>query len=293
MSLRHGRRTPRTHRQPAGHWTFSTDQPFDPNNPATIAALSKPSKCTARAAGARSADEPVRDVLAGRVASRPKPDGESGRALRPAACGRSIRMNLSLFPKTLPFIQPSTRGDHNNVQPRLGFAWDRTPAARRCSAPHTASTTAWSAMAASAPSSPTCSRATSRSGILRTPTRMAVKIRSRSRRPRRRTSPSSTTTSSTPLRRRPISASRSSWQRTSRSRWTASTRRGMRTQCRPTSTRRIPLPASGLCRPGGASCRSVRSVRRSTARSTSGSTSRSPIGFSTRSLTPWQKRKTT
>ena len=33
-------------------------------------------------------------------------------------------MDLAMFPKPLPFINPSTRGDHNNVQPRLGFAWD-------------------------------------------------------------------------------------------------------------------------------------------------------------------------
>src|SRR5258708_23106349 len=33
-------------------------------------------------------------------------------------------MNLAMFPRTLPFINPGTRGSHNNLQPRLGFAWD-------------------------------------------------------------------------------------------------------------------------------------------------------------------------
>jgi hypothetical protein len=35
-------------------------------------------------------------------------------------------MNLAMFPKPLPYINPSTRGDHNNVQPRVGLAWDLT-----------------------------------------------------------------------------------------------------------------------------------------------------------------------
>ena len=33
-------------------------------------------------------------------------------------------LDLSVFPKTIPYIDPASRGDLNNLQPRIGFAWD-------------------------------------------------------------------------------------------------------------------------------------------------------------------------
>jgi hypothetical protein len=113
---------------PLGTWTFSTDQLFNPNNPATVAALSKPTQFTA------SMPPVVHDLdtnLFGVYAQdswRPKPSLTINYGVRYDLEYGSFNqnMNLSMFPKALPFINPSTRGDHNNVQPRLGVAWDLT-----------------------------------------------------------------------------------------------------------------------------------------------------------------------
>jgi hypothetical protein len=111
---------------PLGTWTFSTDQLFNPNNPATIAALSKPSQFTA------SLPPVVHDLETNLFSTYLQ---DSWRPNDRLTVNLGVRydleygsfnqdMNLALFPKTLPFINPTTRGDHNNVQPRLGMAWE-------------------------------------------------------------------------------------------------------------------------------------------------------------------------
>ena len=109
-----------------GSWTFATDQLFDPNNAASIAALRNPILFTANY-------PPVyRDTknswFSGYVQDEWRP-------LSSLTLNLGVRydlfydswnqdMDLSRFPRPLPFINPSTRGDHNNVGPRVGFAWD-------------------------------------------------------------------------------------------------------------------------------------------------------------------------
>ena len=111
---------------PLGTWTFSTDQAFDPSSPASIAALKKPTQFSA------SLPPVVHDLETNlfqtyiQDAWRPTSNLTLNLGVRYDLQYGSFNqdMNLALFPKPLPFINPSSRGDHNNVQPRAGFAWD-------------------------------------------------------------------------------------------------------------------------------------------------------------------------
>src|SRR5215471_1065619 len=111
---------------PLGTWTFSTDQMFNPNNPATIAALSKPTQFAASL-------PPVVHDLKTNLFSTYVQDSWHPKGFLTINLGVRYDleygsfnqdMNLSSFPRSLPFINPQTRGDHNNVQPRIGMAWD-------------------------------------------------------------------------------------------------------------------------------------------------------------------------
>jgi hypothetical protein len=109
-----------------GSWTFATDQPFNPNDPATLAALSNPILFTANF-------PPVyRDTKNSWFSTYLQ---DEWRVLSNLTLNVGVRydlfydswnqhMDLSRFPRPLPFINPSTRGDHNNIGPRFGFAWD-------------------------------------------------------------------------------------------------------------------------------------------------------------------------
>ncbi|HEY3162099.1 MAG TPA: carboxypeptidase regulatory-like domain-containing protein [Vicinamibacterales bacterium] len=109
-----------------GAWTFSTDQPFNPNDPASIAALTNPILFTANA-------PPVyRDTKNSWFSTYVQ---DEWKPLSSLTLNLGVRydlfydswnqqMDLSRFPRPLPFINPFTRGDHNNVGPRAGFAWD-------------------------------------------------------------------------------------------------------------------------------------------------------------------------
>ncbi|MEP7305423.1 MAG: TonB-dependent receptor [Acidobacteriota bacterium] len=111
---------------PLGTWTFSTDQLFDPGNPATIAALSKPTQFSA------SLPPVVHDLKTNLFQTylqdtwRPSGSLTVNLGVRYDLEYGSFNqdMDLSAFPKALPFINPGSRGDRNNVQPRLGLAWD-------------------------------------------------------------------------------------------------------------------------------------------------------------------------
>jgi hypothetical protein len=113
---------------PLGTWTFSSDQLFDPKNPATIAALTNPTQFSA------SLPPVVHDLKTNLFQAYVQDAWRPGSSL---TLNLGVRydleygsfnqdMNLAMFPKPLPYINPSTRGDHNNVQPRLGFAWGLT-----------------------------------------------------------------------------------------------------------------------------------------------------------------------
>jgi Carboxypeptidase regulatory-like domain len=108
-----------------GTWTFSTDQLFNPGNPGTIASLQKPTQFTASL-------PPVAQRLQTNLfqtyvqdAWRPSSNLTVNLGVRYDVEYGSFNqdMNLAAYPKQLPFINPSTRGDHNNIQPRAGFAW--------------------------------------------------------------------------------------------------------------------------------------------------------------------------
>jgi hypothetical protein len=111
---------------PLGTWTFSTDQLFDPNNPATIAALTKPTQFTA------SLPPVVHDLQTNLLQTylQDSWSPSSGVTLNLGVRydleygSFNQNMDLAMFPRPLPFINPATRGDHNNVQPRAGLAWD-------------------------------------------------------------------------------------------------------------------------------------------------------------------------
>ena len=111
---------------PLGTWTFSTDQLFDPNNPSTIAALSRPTQFSA------SLPPVVHDLKTNLFQTYLQ---DTWRPTGSLTVNLGVRydleygsfnqdMDLAAFPKRLPFINPSSRGDHNNVQPRMGLAWD-------------------------------------------------------------------------------------------------------------------------------------------------------------------------
>lgn len=109
-----------------GAWTFSTDQPFNPDDPASIAALKNPILFTANS-------PPVyRDTKNSWFSTYVQ---DEWKPLSSLTLNLGVRydlfydswnqqMDLSRFPRPLPFINPSTRGDRNNIGPRAGFAWD-------------------------------------------------------------------------------------------------------------------------------------------------------------------------
>jgi hypothetical protein len=111
----------------AGTWTFATDQVFNPNNPATIAALTKPTQFTASIPGLYTSvptseygayiqdDWRVHHDLTLSIGLRW--DREVG--------SYNESLNLASFPQPVPDIgNPSQRGQTHNFGPRFGFAWN-------------------------------------------------------------------------------------------------------------------------------------------------------------------------
>src|SRR5215472_12005788 len=110
-----------------GSWTFATDQPFNPKDPATIANLTKPTQFTAAIPGQTTSvpvsqygvyaqdDWRVAKTLTLNFGLRwDKKVGSYNEDVKPAS-----------FPVTIPFIgSPSNRGQSKNFGPRFGFAWD-------------------------------------------------------------------------------------------------------------------------------------------------------------------------
>ena len=109
-----------------GTWTFATDQRFDPGNPATLGALTNPILFTANFPAV------YRDTKNSWFSAYVQ---DEWRLASNLTLNLGLRydlfydswnqdMDMSRLPRPLPYIDPSTRGDHNNVGPRAGVAWD-------------------------------------------------------------------------------------------------------------------------------------------------------------------------
>lgn len=110
-----------------GSFTFATDQVFNPKDPATIAALTKPTLFTAAIPG-QYTSVPVSQYGAYVQDDwRVHPDVTLSLGLRwdREVGSYNERLDLKKFATAIPFIgEPSKRGQRKNFAPRFGLAWN-------------------------------------------------------------------------------------------------------------------------------------------------------------------------
>jgi hypothetical protein len=109
-----------------GTYTFSKDQFFDPNNPASVANLKNPILFTATSAPVTTIDPSHYSALFVQDDWRVRTRLTLNLGFRweylwgPSNEG----LNPNDFPVTLPYVDVSVRGHRANFAPRTGFAWD-------------------------------------------------------------------------------------------------------------------------------------------------------------------------
>ncbi len=112
---------------PLGTWVFAQDQSFNPDNPASIAALRSPTQFTA--------NFPPRLIIQPHHYFQTYVQDE-WRALSNLTFNLGLRYELdtkiwnkdrnnnTFYPRPLPLVDFASRGDNNNVSARAGIAWD-------------------------------------------------------------------------------------------------------------------------------------------------------------------------
>ena len=109
-----------------GTYQFTKDQLFDPNNPATIAALTGASSYSALLAGT-STSHPTKYYV-GFIQDdwklRSNVTVNLGLRYERLYGNANEDLDPDSFPRPLPYVDVSVRGDKNNFGPRLGAVWD-------------------------------------------------------------------------------------------------------------------------------------------------------------------------
>jgi hypothetical protein len=110
-----------------GTFTFGTDQPFNPKDPASIAALTTPILFTATIPAITTSVPTWELGFFAMDDWRVRPGLTLNLGLRydrePGSANQDLR--LSSFPQPIPFIgDPSKRGSTKDFGPRIGIAWD-------------------------------------------------------------------------------------------------------------------------------------------------------------------------
>ncbi len=110
-----------------GTYTFGADQPFNPSDPASLAALRNPTVFTA-AIPAIATSVPTWELgffVSDEWRVRPGLTVNLGLRYDRELGAFNEDLNPNSFPRPIPFMgDPSKRGDRNNFGPRAGVAWD-------------------------------------------------------------------------------------------------------------------------------------------------------------------------
>jgi hypothetical protein len=113
---------------PSGTWTFVADQPFDPTSAASLATLTGASRFQASFPGLiRTQPHHYYQVYAQdewKVSTRVTLNLGLRYERDTLIWNENRKNDGSFYPRILPLVDFSKRGDDNNVSPRLGVAWD-------------------------------------------------------------------------------------------------------------------------------------------------------------------------